>query len=63
MLDENTSELMRLAMRDLNRSARAYDCIQKLARPVAGLAGAETMHARRIAEANQCRSLDCQLWA
>ena len=61
-LDETTNELLRLAMTDLNLSARAYDRILKVARTIADLAAAESITAEHISEAIQYRSLDRQLW-
>ena len=62
-LDEATKELLRLAMTDLNLSARAYDRILKVARTIADLEAAETIGAAHISEAIQYRSLDRQLWS
>ena len=61
-LDETTQELLRLAMTDLNLSARAYDRILKVARTIADLDAAEKISAGHISEAIQYRSLDRQLW-
>jgi magnesium chelatase family protein len=61
-LDETTNELLRMAMTDLNLSARAYDRILKVARTIADLAAAETITSEHISEAIQYRSLDRQLW-
>ncbi len=61
-LDESTNELLRLAMTDLNLSARAYDRILKVARTIADLDAAESITAEHISEAIQYRSLDRQLW-
>jgi len=61
-LDEPTKELLRVAMTDLNLSARAYDRILKVARTIADLAAADSITAEHISEAIQYRSLDRQLW-
>ena len=61
-LDEATMELLKLAMADLNLSARAYDRILKVARTIADLVGAEKIASEHISEAIQYRSLDRQLW-
>lgn len=61
-LDEATLDLLRLAMADMNLSARAYDRILKVARTIADLAGAERIVADHVSEAVQHRSLDRQLW-
>jgi magnesium chelatase family protein len=61
-LDDATKELLKMAMAELNFSARAYDRILKVARTVADLAGAETISSEHISEAVQYRSLDRQIW-
>jgi magnesium chelatase family protein len=61
-LSEQTKELLKFAMSDLNLSARAYDRILKVARTIADLAGAENIASEHVSEAIQYRSLDRQLW-
>lgn len=61
-LDDGTKELLKMAMTELNFSARAYDRILKVARTIADLAGAEAISGEHISEAIQYRSLDRQLW-
>ncbi|MFO1476084.1 MAG: YifB family Mg chelatase-like AAA ATPase [Verrucomicrobiota bacterium] len=61
-LDDNTSELLKLAMSEYHFSARAYDRILKVARTIADLAGAEHLASDHVSEAVQFRSLDRQLW-
>ena len=61
-LDEATLELLKMAMSEMNFSARGYDRILKVARTIADLAGAEKIVAEHISEAIQFRSLDRQLW-
>ena len=61
-LDEATKELLKMAMSDLNLSARAYDRILKVARTIADLGGAEMVSSEHVSEAIQYRSLDRQLW-
>jgi magnesium chelatase family protein len=62
-LDDATKELLKMAMTELNFSARAYDRILKVARTIADLAGAGNISGEHISEAIQYRSLDRQLWA
>ena len=61
-LDEPTLELLKMAMADMNLSARAYDRILKVARTIADLAGSERVTADHVSEAIQFRSLDRHLW-
>lgn len=61
-LDEASLELLKMAMTDMNLSARAFDRILKVARTIADLAHAESITADHVAEAIQFRSLDRQLW-
>jgi magnesium chelatase family protein len=62
-LDEATLELLKMAMSDMNLSARAYDRILKVARTIADLAGADKLSADHVSEAIQFRSLDRQIWS
>lgn len=57
-LDEQSSELLKLATSELNLSARAYDRVLKVARTVADLEGCENIQAQHLMEAVQYRSLD-----
>jgi len=61
-LDDATKEMLKLAMTELNFSARAYDRILKVARTIVDLAGTENISSEHISEAIQYRSLDRQLW-
>src|SRR5438874_5617658 len=61
-LDEESQELIRIAMSELNLSARAYDRILKVARTIADLASTEAISADHVSEAIQYRSFDRTLW-
>jgi len=61
-LDEPSQELLRMAISELNFSARAYDRILKVARTVADLAGRDQIEAEDESEAIQYRTLDRNLW-
>ena len=62
-LGEAAGGMMKMAMTELNFSARAYDRILKVARTIADLAGSEEIAADHIGEALQYRTLDRNLWA
>ena len=57
-LGKEEGELLKIAMTELNFSARAYDKILKVARTIADLAGSETIKTEHLAEAVQYRNLD-----
>lgn len=61
-LDAATLDLLKMAMADMNLSARAYDRILKVARTIADLAGSEGIKSDHVGEAIQFRSLDRQIW-
>jgi len=61
-LEDGTKETLKMAMTELNFSARAYDRILKVARTIADIAGTENISTDHISEAIQYRSLDRQLW-
>ena len=61
-LDWESQELIRVAMTELNLSARAYDRILKVARTIADLASAENVASEHVSEAIQYRSFDRTLW-
>lgn len=61
-LDDATLELLKMAMSEMNLSARAYDRIVKSARTIADLACSPNIGADHISEAIGLRSLDRQLW-
>jgi magnesium chelatase family protein len=59
-LAEGPQALLKMAITELNFSARAYDRILKVARTVADLDGAEAIGEEHLSEAIQYRSLDRQ---
>ena len=61
-LAADAQDMLKMAMAELNFSARAYDRILKVARTIADLAGADNISSEHISEAIQYRSLDRQLW-
>jgi magnesium chelatase family protein len=61
-LDAESQELIRVAMSELNLSARAYDRILKVARTIADLGPADAITAEHVSEAIQYRSFDRTLW-
>jgi len=58
VLGKEESELLKMAMTELNFSARAYDKILKVSRTIADLAGCENIRQEHLSEAIQYRSLD-----
>lgn len=61
-LDSTGQEMLRVAMADLNLSARAYDRILKVARTIADLDSAPSITPDHLGEAIQYRTLDRDLW-
>jgi magnesium chelatase family protein len=61
-LDADSQELIRVAMSELNLSARAYDRILKVSRTVADLTGADAITPEHVSEAIQYRTFDRTLW-
>ena len=61
-LEDDAQNLLKMAINDLNFSARAYDRILKVARTIADLEEAETIKISHVSEAVQYRSLDRQYW-
>lgn len=61
-LDPESNELIKVAMGELNLSARAYDRILKVSRTIADLAGTDAVGAEHVSEAIQYRSFDRTLW-
>jgi len=57
-LDKEESELLKMAMTELNFNARAYDKMLKVFRSIADLAGVEQIKREHLSEAIQYRSLD-----
>jgi magnesium chelatase family protein len=62
ILDEESQELLKMAMTELNLSARAYDRILKVSRTIADLDRQQNIQSQHVSEAIQYRSLDRQLW-
>ena len=58
VLGKEEAELLKMAMAELNFSARAYDKILKVSRTIADLAGSEQIKTEHLSEAIQYRSLD-----
>ena len=61
--DEQSLDMLRMAMERLHLSARAYNRILKVARTIADLEGTERVLSHHIAEAIGYRSLDRGDWA
>jgi magnesium chelatase family protein len=61
-LSDDSQELIRTAMTELNLSARAYDRILKVSRTIADLAASEEITAEHVSEAIQYRTFDRTLW-
>jgi len=61
-LDEGPANLLKMAIAELNFSARAYDRILKVSRTIADMAGSREIRDNHISEAVQYRTLDRQLW-
>lgn len=62
-LDEECKNLIEMAMKKLNLSARAYDRILKVSRTIADLDHSENIEIKHISEAITYRNLDRDGWA
>ena len=61
-LNQDSQELIRVAMDELNLSARAYDRILKVSRTIADLDGVAEISEQHVSEAIQYRTFDRTLW-
>ena len=61
-LSDESQELIRVAMTELNLSARAYDRILKVSRTVADLQSNDEITSEHVSEAIQYRTFDRTLW-
>jgi magnesium chelatase family protein len=61
-LSSESQELIRMAMTELNLSARAYDRILKVSRTIADLSSSEAITSEHVSEAIQYRTFDRTLW-
>jgi magnesium chelatase family protein len=61
-LGTEAQDLLKMAITELNFSARAYDRILKVSRTIADLEGAPEILPQHVSEAIQYRNLDRQLW-
>jgi magnesium chelatase family protein len=61
-LSDESQELIRVAMTQLNLSARAYDRILKVSRTVADLQSSAEITSEHVSEAIQYRTFDRTLW-
>ncbi|HEY0370039.1 MAG TPA: YifB family Mg chelatase-like AAA ATPase [Chthoniobacterales bacterium] len=61
-LGDESQELIRIAMQELNLSARAYDRILKVSRTIADLTPSDEITPEHVSEAIQYRTFDRSLW-
>ncbi len=61
-LKPDAQDVLRMAISELNLSARAYDRILKVARTIADLDPSDDITSQHVSEAIQYRTLDRQLW-
>ena len=61
-LDADCQELLKMAMAELNLSARAYDRILKVSRTIADLDRSDAIRPVHLNEAINYRTLDRHLW-
>jgi magnesium chelatase family protein len=61
-LSQDSQELIRVAMSELNLSARAYDRILKVSRTIADLDRKNAITPEHVSEAIQYRTFDRTLW-
>lgn len=61
-LSSESQDILKMAIVELNFSARAYDRILKVSRTIADLEGSEGIAPEHVSEAIQYRTLDRQLW-
>jgi len=61
-LNADSQELIRIAMTELNLSARAYDRILKVSRTIADLDDRIDIAPEHVSEAIQYRTFDRTLW-